>query len=285
MTEKPMARPRRRLRRLALLPVIGGLALALGMPVSAQAGGTAGSGGSEDPTFTCRASALRVDTASTGPIEPFVASRDSATCRTEDASLIGGAQLPGGLGQASAVIARTTVSDDSSSAEAGVLDAMLNLPAPVGTVGAEVLTSEATASCNDGVASFTGSSNIAQITIGDSVIEPIPGQPQTIEIVPGGEILVVTFADQERTAEQITQRALVIQAFLGETQLLEVVVGEAIADVHGCKADKPKPPKGEKPPKSDKKKCNAGRGNGSEFGEDGKDCDPGNSGEKNQGGD
>lgn len=281
MTEKPMARPRRRLRRLALLPVIGGLALALGMPVSAQAGGTAGSGGSEDPTFTCRASALRVETASTGPIEPFVASRDSATCQPEDASLIGGGQLPEGLGQASAVIARTTVSDDSSSAEAGVLDATLNLPAPIGTVGAEVLTSEATARCEDGVATFEGSSEIVGLVIGGQEITPVPGETRQITVA--GNVLTVTFARQVVTDDQITQQALVIESDLSDLGI-EVVVGEAIADVHGCKADKPKPPKGEKPPKSDKKKCNAGRGNGSEIVND-KDCDPGNSGEKNQGGD
>lgn len=40
------------------------------------------------------------------------------------------------------------------------------------------------------------------------------------------------------------------------------------------------------PPKKPKKpKCNSGRGNGSEVGEDGRDCDPGNSGGRNNGGD
>ncbi len=45
------------------------------------------------------------------------------------------------------------------------------------------------------------------------------------------------------------------------------------------KKDCPKPPKKEK-----KKKCNAGRGNGSEL-VNGVDCDPGNSGGHNKGGD
>jgi len=39
------------------------------------------------------------------------------------------------------------------------------------------------------------------------------------------------------------------------------------------------------PPKNDKPKCNSGRGNGSEIDDGGNDCDPGNSGDVNQGGD
>jgi hypothetical protein len=263
-----------RLRRWALAPVIGGLLLALGAPASALA---------QDPRFTCRASALRIDTfgplnpLTPQPIEPFVANDANAQCQTDEAALVD-EDLPEGLGEVAVLFARTGMDDQGrSTAEAGVLDATINAPAPIGPIGVEVLTSEATASCDraTGAETFTGSSTIAAVDIAGQHIEPIPGEPQEVA-VPGG-LLIVHFARQTQTAEQITQQALVIEAFNPVTgeKLAEVVIAEAIADVHRCEPPPPPPPT----------KCNAGRGNGSEPTPSSPDCDPGGSTGRNKGGD
>lgn len=271
---------RRRVRHLTLLPVIGGIVFALGAPAAAVAA---------DPNFTCRASALRIDTfgpldpLTAAPIEPFVANGDNATCQTDQAALVD-QQLPGGLGEVGVLFARTGMQNGSSTAEAGVLDATINAPAPIGPVSVEVLTSRATASCNraTGQETFTGESTIAAVTVAGQRIEPIGGEEQQVEIPgPNGTVLVIGFAQQEQTAEQITQQALVIDAFNPVTgeQLAQVVIGEAIADVHGC--EPPPPP----PPPANQQKCNAGKGNGSEPRPSTTECDPGGSAGKNRGGD
>lgn len=195
-----------------------------------------------DP-FTCRASALRVDPQ--GPIdalptiEPVVANEANEPCTTDNAGILNNQALPGGLGNASVLFARTTNSATGSTAQSGVADVTITVPgAPV--IRAEVLTSRAAAGeCTEGSTTppaLNGSSTIARVTVGNQVIEPVPGTQTTIPLGPAGQL---TLNQQERSAstaggqtDTITQRALFL-----DTPLADVVIAESIADFRGNPCD------------------------------------------------
>jgi hypothetical protein len=192
-------------------------------------------------TYTCRASALRVQTFAPLPaatIEPFTANANPANGRCNAAQtdlvseVLGTNTLPLGLGSAELLFAETRTNNDGF-ARAGVLDLALNVPV-IGAVEAEVLTSEARSFCTpNNTFGFSGSSRILRVVVAGQTIEPIPGTYRDIA-VPGG-VLRIELAKQTPGANQITQQALVITATNPVTGaiLARVVVGEAIADIHG----------------------------------------------------
>ncbi|HVL95272.1 MAG TPA: choice-of-anchor P family protein [Solirubrobacteraceae bacterium] len=211
------------------------------------------------PTFTCYASALRVELAALGPLpaqtlEPFrtapTGTGPTGQCPAQPQQVglvrqvLGTNQLPAGLGTADVLFAETRIGANGPESRAGVLDLTLAAPQPIGPVRAEVLTSQATASCNaqTGQPQFAGSSTIAALTIGGNRIpvQPQNNQPPIVIPGPNGELIRVEVAQQTVTGDTITQRALVITAYhpLTGAQLARVTIAEAVADVRGC----PPPP-------------------------------------------
>ena len=243
MTILPGRARARLLRRLGLASVLAMTLLAIAGTATAFA----------QATFTCRASALRVQTFAPLPaatIEPFVANANPANgrCNAEHTDLVseifGTNTIPGGLGTAELLFAETRANNEGF-ARAGVLDLALNVPV-IGAVEAEVLTSEARSFCRpNNTFGFDGRSRIVRVVVAGVTIEPISGATPTTINVPGG-VLRVELAQQTPTANQITQRALVITAFnplAPANPLAQVVVGEAIADVHGSCGPPCPPPK------------------------------------------
>lgn len=306
---------RRRPGRALTVPVVAALLFVLAIPASAIA--------VHEPRYTCQASALRIDTSgplnplTPAPIEPFVANPGgtgpNGVCRDDDTDLVEriageNAALPGGLGTVQVLFAETDARENGGFARAGVVDLALNAPAPIGTVGVEVLTSRATSGCSpQGQAQLAGATTIAAVEIQGQRIEVNAPQPVTIT-VPGG-VLVIEIAKQTRTADTITQQGVVITASdPAGNQLAQVVIAEAIADVHDCRPPCPAGstrahdgpfagqcvrqcpgggpvlPVDQPCPAPPRRKCNAGAGNGSEPTNSG-ECDPGGSTGRNRGGD
>ena len=157
-------------------------------------------------------------------LEPFVANRAGDPCVAENTGLLNDADLVG-LGTASGAFARTGVSATQSTAEAGVADVILGVAGQ--TLRARVLTSQATASCAAGQPRLTGSSQVVSLTINGQDVE-IPADNAAADLVVA-EGIVLHLNQTVTTTDQVTQRALFL-----ETPLLDVVVAEAVADVHNC---------------------------------------------------
>jgi hypothetical protein len=210
------------------LPGGGGLPALPGLP-----GGGDGGGGGDGDTFSCRASAVRVE-AGDLIVEPVVANDAGVPCTADEAG-VQDLVLPLGLGTATAAYADTT-SDDDAFAESGVLTLTLNLGET--TIDAEVLTAEATGSCVAGQPDLTGSSNVVYLAIdGEEVVElPPDGEPIPIEADP---LLNLYLNQQVEEDGQLTQRALRLEALDGS---VIVTVAEAIADVHGNPCEEAPPP-------------------------------------------
>jgi hypothetical protein len=190
---------------------------------------TAPVGAQETDRFTCRASVVRVDfqgaLGAFPDVEPFVANEAGDPCTTDDAGLITEPFLiptnPAGLsGSLQAVYAATAVGQTGAFSAAGVLNVQLALGGH--TIGVEVLTAEATATCPG--PSFAGDSTVVGLTIdGQEILIPEGHFEVTI---PG----VGTLHLNETTTEpnRLTQ-----QAFFLDTALVDVVIAEAVVDAHG----------------------------------------------------
>ena len=212
-----------RLAAPVLIPVTaGGL-----WPTVTSAGGTDPGPPAGGPAFTCRASVARVTTHGPLPalnVEPFVANRAGDPCVAESTGLLNDANLAG-LGTASVAFARTGVSATHSTAESGVADITLGVAGQA--LRAQVLTSRATASCAAGQPVLTGSSRVVGLTVnGQPVDVPADNAPADV-VLPAG--VVVHLNQTVTTADQVTQRALFL-----DSPLVDIVVAESIADVHGC---------------------------------------------------
>ena len=104
------------------------------------------------------------------------------------------------------------------------------------TIGASVLTSNATASCVGGVAKLSGKSQVASLNIngvGVSVLD----QPLTINIAP---LIVISINEQTVGGGKLTQRALHIHS---GPLLTDIVIAESVADIHGTPCAAVPPPK------------------------------------------
>lgn len=224
---------RRKLRFLAIS--LGGAVLA---------GGVVPAPSFAQNNFTCEASVVRVS--GEGPlaalqIEPFVANPQNDPCRDASAGLIPNLLLPGNLGSASVLFARTDdpgcspsttpcQPGDAATADSGVLLITLTVPG-LPPIHAQVLTSHAEARCEGtGPPALSGNSRVVALTVGTTTIDPVTTAHQHVTIpvpAPVGPI-VVHINHQETTPTSITQRAVFI-----ETGLADVVIAEAIADFNG----------------------------------------------------
>lgn len=176
--------------------------------------------------FTCRASALRV-TSPAVTLEPVVANAANNPCADDFAS--GGAVLAPGV-SAFGLTAQTDAQPGGATSTASVGSVAIFLAGF--PITAEVLQSNASVTCTAGVPfhpgrpAFSGSSRVASLRIGGTVI-PVTGQPnQTVPLPLGLGTVVIN--EQIQQPGRITVRALRVSSPLLMT---EVVVAESIADV------------------------------------------------------
>lgn len=237
------------MKKLGLVgAVLCAVALVLA-PVSASAKRpSGGGGGTADGTFSCRASALRVTPggllAGLQPIELFVANAPGDPCK-DDTSGINAAinvSLSGLLNTTLSVTGSVLMSrtDDGQMGVAHTGVANLGISVLGQAIGVSILSSEATAGpCPS--TGLQGESSVLSVTLnGTSVIvDPQIGLDLTIL---GLGVLHLSVDDQIVGTNQITQRALTLSSDL----IGEVVVAEAVADVHGqpCSSTPPPPPSG-----------------------------------------
>jgi hypothetical protein len=187
-------------------------------------------------TFSCRASAARV-TALGLTLEPFVANRPDSPCASGMASLV----APTTIGPVSAaVINAKTVSNPGgspgASADVQVTGARVGLPG-VPVITANVLHTTATASCTNGVPTFSDSSVVAGVKVGSLAIN-VPGG-NAIVTVPIPLVGTLYINERVATATRVTRRALHLKALLGT----DVVVAESTANAEGnpCTTAPPQP--------------------------------------------
>jgi hypothetical protein len=186
--------------------------------------------------FTCRASALRVNVlAPLISAEPVVANGPGDPCADDKRDLIS-VNLPP-VAAVSVLPTETVVEPTYATADAAVATVQLNL-APALTVTAKVLTAHAEARCDPktGAALLSGSSKILSLTVNGTEYAVGANPNATINGLPLVKIVV---NEQIFAPGKITVRALHVSVPLLGT---DVVVSEAIADVHGNPCPKPPPP-------------------------------------------
>lgn len=197
--------------------------------------------------FTCSASAIRTENSSVAAlnIEPFAANeQDGAHCTTDSAALTGANGLVvSGVGRADVLFARTN--GDANTSEAGVAAvALTGTPVPI---AATLLTSQASAGdCATG-AELSGSSTILAASVGDRAV----AVPSTADAVPEVTIpnVATVFLNYQKTetvaGEQVlTQRALFVDVNQSNPALAavpDVIIAEAVADIHGDPCAQPEP--------------------------------------------
>ena len=202
-----------------------------------------------DGHFSCRASLLRVDgegLLGSLFLEPIVANSAGEPCVSDAAGVLNEQLAVDALGLSVGLklLYADTVKDGSNSAtaETGVaalrieLGGVLGLPLGGVVIEVEVLTAEAAAECPG--PGLRGESTVVGLRInGLEVDVPLGQQPLsvTLPLGLGGLHLNQTTL----TGDTVTQRALYL-----DTILADVVVAEAIADVHGRPCGQPpKPPR------------------------------------------
>jgi hypothetical protein len=180
--------------------------------------------------FTCRASALRASIlAPVINIEPVVANNPGDPCVDDSRSLLTVNLRPTLF--VDVLPTQTDVEPTSATADAAVAVVELNLPGLM--LRAEVLTAHAEARCDakTGAALLSGSSKILSLTINGTTY-PVAAAPNTTI-----NLLLAKIVINEQVFEpgKVTVRALHVTVPL----LADVVVSEAIADVHGNPCPKP----------------------------------------------
>ncbi len=181
-------------------------------------------------TFSCTASALRVNQFG---FEPVIANKPDVPCVNDEAQIIDLAATTSGAAEsasdAQVIYARTTASPGGSPgglAEAGATNASVGvsgLPTPV-TV--QVLSSQASVSCNGTTPVLNGSSHVENLQVAGN--PPITtSAPMTISLGALGSIKInhTTLANGK-----LTQRALWVD-LTGEQ--FDVVVGRSAANYEG----------------------------------------------------
>jgi len=220
---------------------------AIAAPASATGSSHPPSGGG-DGKFSCSASALRVTLLGNVLLEPVVANPNNVPCVDDNASLL---ELVSPLGlplEASVLSASTDARANGGSAESSVAQAAIGpvgapLPVELPLITAEVLSSSADVTCENGKPVFSSDGTVARLTVGGVEIEiPDNGAPFTLNLGVAQLYLNRVIS----TPTSITRRALQLTV----PGLADVVIAESIADVHGKPCQK-KPPK--KPECSDGK--------------------------------
>ena len=226
-------------------------ALSFNSPVSAngRGGGGGGGGGSSTGSFSCRASLLRVDgkgLLGAVHLEPVVANRPGQPCSSEDAGLLNeefDLKFPD-LEVALKLLWADTYnkSGHKAVAETGVAEVRVVVAGV--PVEVEILTAEAGAVCRDNAAVLKGRSNVVHVRVGGIEVDvPHDQDHKDIPLIGhlGVNVGTLHLNHQVVGTNQVTQQALFLDTFLAD-----VVIAEAIADVHGNPCDGVKPPK---PPK------------------------------------
>ena len=188
----------------------------------------------QEATFSCRASAIRVESPEGAVLlEPVVANDQGSPCATDNAGLILPLGLPNGLGSASVLTASTTTAGGAG-AESGVTEVTLTLGNGIPAITATVLTAEASGACTNGAPALSSSSKVVSLTIGGDSVD-IPPDQSAVD-VPLGDLGSIHLNQTVASENEVVQRALVV-----DTILARIVIAEAIADVEGdpCAEDLP----------------------------------------------
>jgi hypothetical protein len=179
----------------------------------------------ETPTtgsFSCRASAVRVELLE---LEPFIANDAQSPCADDSTGLIPQTVLGGAEGDPGSltigVLNAITSDDGGGDAEAYVAKVELRDSTGAVVIGANVLRSSASASCDDGL---TGNSSVAKVEIGGEIIDISDASE-----IPLGPLGTLYLNWQENSGGVLTQRAL----FLDSDVLGDVIVAESIAGIEG----------------------------------------------------
>ena len=237
------------MKRLGSLAVLAGVIALVLSPVPAQAapGGKPGAGGGGGGgTFSCRASALRVELLGL-TVEPFVANEPGNPCADDNAGVNATLALnvpnsrPTVTVDASALFANTE-GDSQGFADSGLADVTIGLFGGAVKLSASILTSEATAGpCpSTSLASESTVADVSLKVLGLVKALVFANGVASVDLrLLGFGVLTVRLNEQIMGANQVTQRALRVSSDLLHAN---VVVAEAIADVHGD-------PCGGKPPR------------------------------------
>lgn len=197
-------------------------------------------------TFSCRASALRVDVKQPdlAAIEPTVANPGNAPCRPDSAAIITPtdvgpvrvdlaaaqtSQTPANLGSAPAA------EGDNATSTAEVTNPVITLDGLV--ISATVLSAKASYTCRAGQPVPMGSSVVTNLVVnGQEITLPANNAPFTLDLGPLGSL---SLNQTVQEPNRITQRA-----FSLTTPIADVVFAEAIADFTGnpCRAAAAKAP-------------------------------------------
>jgi hypothetical protein len=219
-----------------VLPI--GSAYAKGKP-----GGGGGGGGTPSGQFSCRASVARVEPAGLlagiSPIELFVANSAGAPCVDNTAGLTNQPVVIN-LGptlnlSADLLVSRT---DDSNQGVAHAGVANLSLQVLGQSISVSILTAEATAGPCPSTA-LTSESTVLSVSVNGLTVSVPSGQaPFDLTIPLLGDVLALHLNSTITTPGQVTQRAL----WLHSSLIGDVIVGEAVADVHGNPCGSAPPP-------------------------------------------
>jgi len=177
-----------------------------------------GAAHAQGPTSRCSASALRVAAPLSGGAQPVAANPAGAPCVPAEVQL---ASLnPLGLVTTSAAAAATTSGPGEISARASIDNASLNLAGIA--ISAGEISSRQAANCVNGASLTSGSSRVANLQIGGTVVPVIDDQPLDLNV---GVVRVRA----NQLAADGTRTALILDA-LGT----EIVFAEAQASGDAC---------------------------------------------------
>jgi hypothetical protein len=183
-------------------------------------------------TFSGEATVLQAQVLGLQPIVVGRAGPVSESGGAEESSVLSVSKdETGGLLSAEVVHAAVVAQGNSSSAEASVASA--NLTVADNAIQADLLRSQAVATCDGGQASASGSSEVAGLVINGTAIA-VSGNPNQTENLPG---LRVVINEQSGSANgnraDITVNALHVTAFnpLSGQTLADVIISSAHADI------------------------------------------------------
>lgn len=181
--------------------------------------------------FTCEATLLRVENVLGNEVELGAANEDEEECNTDNASLLfdDPIQVGGNLITADLLYSRTFDETEGGAKQGRAESGVANVLIDAGSVEVEVelLTAEATAGPCPSTA-LSGDSTVFRVRVNNLEIEvPDDGEPFTLDLSP---VTTLHLNWESNDGTTITRRAL----FLEDTIVFgDIVVAEAVADVHG----------------------------------------------------
>src|SRR3954453_2848120 len=211
---------------------------------------------SADNSFTCRASAARATLGGTDVAEPTVANRPADPCLADAAGVPEIQGLGAGIQQAQTrdAFAQTTTNrvkpapaDQSATSEAGIAHAdLLANPSGGWVLTADAVNSRATAYCAGSQTLFDTASNVGTVVLGGHTIDLNGPAQQLFDGISGSPLgsVVQIKANQPPIIDgnTVIRRALQVTITLGDTTVLDTVLGESRAE--GTCAVPPSPPPG-----------------------------------------